>query len=176
MRSSHSCSGQAKRRCALLDPTNLVGSTLTSSAEGRADRKTRVRMSHYPFYPYRHDRDCATRQCRQPRCYGGAGRVPLCTAEECRSKLADFDVRRGQPHRRQLRGKRLKQAVRDNVTRSGDCGVSPIQVEGPRRRGGGAPTLVLMVGCVGLCAVRADEAGAKDWRGRGTELARPGAQ
>lgn len=131
MRSSQSCSGQAKRRRALLDPTNLVGSTLTSSAEGRADRKTRVRMSHCRFYSYRHDRDCATRQCRQPRCYGGAGRVPLCTAEECRSKLADFDVRRGRPHRRQLMGKRLKQVVPDNVTRSGDCGVSPIQVEGP---------------------------------------------
>ena len=102
-------------------------------------------MSHCRFYSYRHDRDCATRQCRQPRCYGGAGRVPLCTAEECRSKLADFDVRRGQPHRRQLMGKRLKQVVPDNVTRSGDCGVSPIQVEGPRRLGGGATTLVLMI-------------------------------
>ena len=78
--------------------------------------------------------------------------MPLCTAEECRSKLADFDVLLGQPHRRQLRGKTLKQAVPDNVTRSGDCGVSPIQVEGPRCLGGGAPTLVLMVGCVGLCA------------------------
>lgn len=73
--------------------------------------------------------------------------MPLCTAEECRSKLADFDVRRGQPHRRQLMCKRLKQVVPDNVTRSGDCGVSPIQVEGPRRLGGGATTLVLMVGC-----------------------------
>ena len=71
--------------------------------------------------------------------------MPLCTAEECRSKLADFDVRRGQPHRRQLMGKRLKQVVPDNVTRSGDCGVSPIQVEGPRRLGGGATTLVLMI-------------------------------
>lgn len=72
--------------------------------------------------------------------------MPLCTAEECRSKLADFDVRRGQPHRRQLMGKRLKQVVPDNVTRSGDCGVSPIQVEGPIRLGGGVTTLVLMVG------------------------------
>lgn len=71
--------------------------------------------------------------------------MPLCTAEECRSKLADIDVRRGQPHRRQLMGKRLKQVVPDNVTRSGDCGVSPIQVEGPRRLGGGATTLVLMI-------------------------------